>query len=899
MASKRKLTWIGLAIGVLGLGATGVDATFRNLGVVGMFNAVTGAFSGELTAQPPTISGDVLIWGSPAQITALLATTIANTSTVVGSPTGGNEGAGTINAQNIFVNGVPVSAAGLPINSLPAQTAEYNAHGNGFKNLLYIIANGIIQYASNATNALLGFSINGAYNPVAYGADPTGVADSTTAIEAASAAAVNSWSSGSGVAASVRFPGGFYKHTQPLIFTAASTNPIVLDAGGDSYASTQLVASGYTGTNVLIAPNNLISSMNGGVITSTALATGSGQSLLWTAGSPMFLDLSDILGSLPTGPNWDPYLNGKTAFTFRAFVKPSSAGAFLPIASSSGSVDYSSSSCSFNANFGGGIATICTGAWALWIDTDNKLHGLVKTSGEGTQYVVSTGTASTSATNEADIEFDGAHIGVALNGTWGSLVAATGTIVQRNDETTVIGSMIGFWPHIVFNNASYFLGSIYSPEIAKVARHTLGSNYTQATAAYTFNSNTIYGSYFDQTIDMPSPSPSSGHVFFGANNFNGSSSTTTWSRIWNNGLGCCGGDYNLHDVSLTNGTVGAAINSGYGHLSNIRIINQTYMGINTSPNASFQTFIDGIYGSTTGSSMGNMVIEGGITTIRHDYIGGSGLLTDYFRNSSYSDAIVAGQSNTKWGIVFSQAGLMRNVEDDNENGGFCSGITLEIDPVQASGAFTLEGNHISPCSTSGNPPITYEGGDGGLMAFTGNEFQWTGAPASVIHNLSSGVGIATFTGNRFPSPGIGVPSIPLSDSSLLTANITGPPNLIAPNDTGTGTTINTLTKLTTAGKAVIAATTDTHGIVGIVPRDSGAGAAGYALVQTAGTVQCVFDAAAAPTAGDWFLNSSTVAGACLDSGTASASAPPTGCLGKTLATGSVSTTQPVQLQPCI
>jgi hypothetical protein len=82
------------------------------------------------------------------------------------------------------------------------------------------------------------------------------------------------------------------------------------------------------------------------------------------------------------------------------------------------------------------------------------------------------------------------------------------------------------------------------------------------------------------------------------------------------------------------------------------------------------------------------------------------------------------------------------------------------------------------------------------------------------------------------------------------------------NDTGTGTTVSTLTKLTSAGRVVIAATTDTGGVVGITT--AGAGKAGQATITTAGRIFCVFDGAT--TAGDYVQISSTTAGNCHDAG---------------------------------
>ena len=86
------------------------------------------------------------------------------------------------------------------------------------------------------------------------------------------------------------------------------------------------------------------------------------------------------------------------------------------------------------------------------------------------------------------------------------------------------------------------------------------------------------------------------------------------------------------------------------------------------------------------------------------------------------------------------------------------------------------------------------------------------------------------------------------------------------NASSTGTTVNTLTKLTGApSTAVLSATTDTGHAVGITI--SGAGTSGTATVQNMGYVQCVFDGAT--TAGDYVQISSTTAGNCHDTGATS------------------------------
>jgi hypothetical protein len=80
---------------------------------------------------------------------------------------------------------------------------------------------------------------------------------------------------------------------------------------------------------------------------------------------------------------------------------------------------------------------------------------------------------------------------------------------------------------------------------------------------------------------------------------------------------------------------------------------------------------------------------------------------------------------------------------------------------------------------------------------------------------------------------------------------------------GAGTTLNTLTKLTSApSQAVMTGTGDTGGIVGITT--SGAGTTGSAVIAQVGLIACQFDGAT--TAGDYVQNSITVNGDCHDAG---------------------------------
>ena len=119
------------------------------------------------------------------------------------------------------------------------------------------------------------------------------------------------------------------------------------------------------------------------------------------------------------------------------------------------------------------------------------------------------------------------------------------------------------------------------------------------------------------------------------------------------------------------------------------------------------------------------------------------------------------------------------------------------------------------------------------------------------------------------------------------------PTFTISNAASTGTTLNTLTKLTGApSTAVISAITDTGGAVGITT--AGAGTAGTATITTAGKISCVFDAAT--TAGDYVQISSTTAGNCHDTG--AGTYPTSGqVLGRVLSTNGSGGTYTLDLFP--
>lgn len=132
------------------------------------------------------------------------------------------------------------------------------------------------------------------------------------------------------------------------------------------------------------------------------------------------------------------------------------------------------------------------------------------------------------------------------------------------------------------------------------------------------------------------------------------------------------------------------------------------------------------------------------------------------------------------------------------------------------------------------------------------------------------------------SPALAVPSTtaPTISASIVT------------NDGSTGTTINKLAKINSSGNAVVSATTDTDGAIGIVI--SNAGTIGSAQIASSGIVKCAFDGTA--TAGHYVQISGSVTGDCKDSGAATRPTSGGQVIGLVVAGGVGAGTYTVQLQ---
>lgn len=232
-----------------------------------------------------------------------------------------------------------------------------------------------------------------------------------------------------------------------------------------------------------------------------------------------------------------------------------------------------------------------------------------------------------------------------------------------------------------------------------------------------------------------------------------------------------------------------------------------------------------------------------------------------------------------------------------------------------SGTFVSEtnaslGNVKADLSASGTPSsTTFLRGDNTWAtpsATAGvSSLQWDAlGPFTGALDIASGAGLVTQGGTAPVNMQVAVQqaSTTLFGGVMLGGDLAGSYNsqqvvAVHPsiaNDTTTGTTINTLAKIIANGSAaaaVITATTDTTGAIGIVT--GGAGKTGSAQIATQGIALCQFDATAI-NVGDWVQISSTTAGDCHDAG---ATKPASGeIVGHAVTGGAASTAQSVLVE---
>lgn len=377
--------------------------------------------------------------------------------------------------------------------SVSPLTATLDAAAHWIINIGKLTGNGIIQYANNATNALLGFSINGTYNPVAYGADPTGATDSTPAEQTAlDTACANSPSFfGGKVGASVIWPEGSFKSVSaPLLISCNAT----IGLKGAGINATHLDTQGggpNMGPGIVEVPVAFPPRID--PITATSLVTGSGTdfSMNWgTTGNQnnYMYNLSTVWEA--SGSSVNNPLNGLSAETIRFFIKPLRHGSdpngtvyglfrmdnsitdVHPSVKLLGTWTYGSGGTS--------TITICQSTTGNPAPTNSNQPPPKCITGNVTNGVVS----------YVEYNFDGnLHLAIGLplgTATFVTQVASSGTLINaQNDD---------FWLGEAANDPIQLMsGQLDGFEVSKVVRHAQGSgSFTAPSAKYASDGNTLF-----------------------------------------------------------------------------------------------------------------------------------------------------------------------------------------------------------------------------------------------------------------------------------------------------------------------------------------------------------------------------------------------------------------------
>jgi hypothetical protein len=209
---------------------------------------------------------------------------------------------------------------------------------------------------------------------------------------------------------------------------------------------------------------------------------------------------------------------------------------------------------------------------------------------------------------------------------------------------------------------------------------------------------------------------------------------------------------------------------------------------------------------------------------------------------------------TGWVLTASPSGPAWSASVAGSVGSFSAGTTGFTPATATTGAVTLAGTLAVGNGGTGTATALTKGS----VVIAGTSGVYTQDNANFFYDATNhrlGLGTAT------PTQGLTV------FGNIDAGGTNGYLTEIA-NAGTTGTTVNKLAKLNTSGAAIISATADIDGMLGIVVGETAGGTSavttGNAQIATSGQASCVFDGQTVP--GDYVSISATVAGDCLDGG---------------------------------
>lgn len=551
------------------------------------------------------------------------------------------------------------------------------------------------QAAGEPAPRISGFNLNGDFNPVAYGADPSGTQCSDAAIQAAINAACAAETAGATSTPRVFVPAGQYLVCNTIVDSCATQGVELMGAGLYTSVLQNRIGNGLNvgGSAILAANSATVSSFGGAGVIYQAALVGSGNSLNWNNGgspSDMLLDLNEATGASP--------LAGLAQLDVRLFLNTPNVTQIQVAAADDGSAD--AKNCSTQSD---GLAG-CNGAFGIFAGTDGKLHFRINVAGTWQSFTGSAISANT--TYEAELSYDGANIR-CFQGSSGTMAevckqAATGTVSERVDESLTVGALAQYWHDLA--PGFWWKGKLDSIQISKVARCTTDAGCAVATSKFAGDGNTVMllnfdGSNAGPNLPLIQPDYVNGTQIIGG-------STSSWLTMRNYGLGNSEPGFVVRDLGVAGGNYGIVNVAAQLALENVSIANPAY-GVLMPENNTFNSNLRQVVAS---ASVLPLALEGGLTNASDLQVtcGAACMITG---GPAVRNAYVLTPAGATWSIVGMGNLMLDNVADDTENGGTFPAVTMN----NIGGGAHLE-VLSSALNPSNAPVIRIEGGTGGLSA---------------------------------------------------------------------------------------------------------------------------------------------------------------------------------------
>jgi hypothetical protein len=340
------------------------------------------------------------------------------------------------------------------------------------------ISNGDGTYSLSAID---GIDNTKALNILDWGADPTGVKESRTAIQAALTYAQSLYNNTYGTSTVVFCPPGSYVVPSPIVLLDVKSVRLA-GSGRRSCNILRFVPSGGGGGTFVDGPTLFVGGSGGGLPTTTALATGAGAAMALDGTSNYYVPLHD---------NWFFIKNlnsGLAAFSVDFFFK---------VTADPGS-GCNLFSCSGNGPYDGAV-----NKQTFYVQATPKLGGdtagtFIVTAGinvAGTMYGASIHNVTENAVHHFAMSYDGSNVRFFLDGVQqGASQPAAGTIQSTLYQHCCIGAQPLAWPDLTTLQAMP-IGAIDGVRVSQTARWTAG--FTAPTAKPTWDSNTLAMHNFD------------------------------------------------------------------------------------------------------------------------------------------------------------------------------------------------------------------------------------------------------------------------------------------------------------------------------------------------------------------------------------------------------------------